>query len=224
VHFASYYRWLVYTYLFNSDGFPPNTNVPILDIGCKEADFLQLFNAPLKVGLDQNYAYLPKNKDKLELITADATHLPLRGQYFGCVLLNDVIEHVRDDWAAIRSATDVVALNGVIWISTTGLHYSVGPNILTRQFERAWGHVRRGYTPETLVKMIGPEFKIRCILWYEPFIRIMQAPLWCLSRIAMPLACKIAYRCFKADCDIYENRKYKGSLNGHIYISARRIK
>ena len=117
----------------------------------------------------------------------------------------------------------MVAPGGFLWISTPALHYSVGPEAVTRRFERAWGHVRKGYHPDTLAGMIGPEFIVRTIIWPEPLIRSMQLPLWGLSRLNMPLVRRIAQYCFDYDRRMFASGRAAMALNGHIYLSARRI-
>lgn len=222
MHFASYYRWLVFSFLFGADGFPPDTSAPILDVGSKRGEFLQLFHSPRRVALDIDAALLPDESAGLLRVAADAAHLPFQPRSFEFVLLNDVIEHVPDDRNALRDAAEAVAPGGYLWVSTTGLNYSVGPEAITRRFERAWGHVRRGYRPDTLEQAIGPNLKIRTVLWPEPMVRLLQTPLWVLSRIAMPAARWIARACFGYDRRVYLSGRSANSLKGHIYISARR--
>ncbi|HEY3291239.1 MAG TPA: methyltransferase domain-containing protein [Anaerolineae bacterium] len=222
MHFASYYRWLVFSFLFEADGFPPETSAPILDVGSKRGEFLQRFTSPQKVALDIKPELLPRDDGTLLRVVADAACLPVRAQTFGYVLMNDVIEHVQDDRSALRGAALALAPGGYLWLSTPAVDYAVGPEFITRRFERAWGHVRRGYRPETLAQAFGPGFNIRTVLWPEPLVRLLQTPLWALSRVAMPVARWMARACFDYDRHVYLSGNSTGSLNGHIYISAQR--
>ena len=227
MHFASYYRWLVHSYLFEQDGFSGmhsahSKSTNILDIGCRDALILQKLAVGTKVGLDNSAAFFPDNRRQLHLLVADATKLPFKAGVFQYVLLSEVIEHIHDDRQTLMLATRMLAPGGTLWISTPAIHYTVGPGFITRTFERAWGHVRKGYDPKSLEQMLGENLDITTIIWPETSIRVMQLPNWLLSKLSMPLARFTATICFRLDRREFLKGKHMDSLSGHIYISARK--
>jgi len=223
MHFASYYRWLVYRLLFADEGFgqPAAAGKRLLDIGCKEGRFSgQLAPmASLIVGLD---VALPRRRypgDNQRFVLGDGQALPFAPGTFDYVLMNDVLEHIADDAAAARCAVTVLAPGGRLWLSTPASQFSVGPAWVTARFERAWGHVRKGYTPESLIRLFSPPLAVRMVVWPEPAYRAMQLPNWVISRASMALARRIAVICFRVDRRIWDGGKLASTLRGHLYLS-----
>jgi SAM-dependent methyltransferase len=223
MHFASYYRWLVYCLLFADEGFgrPAAAGRRLLDIGCKEGRFSgQLAPmASLIVGLD---VALPRRRypgDNQRFVSGDGRALPFAPGAFDYVLMNDVLEHIADDAAAARCAVTVLAPGGRLWLSTPASQFSVGPAWVTARFERAWGHVRKGYTPDALARLFSPLPSLRIIVWPEPAFRAMQLTNWLISRLSMGLARRIAKLCFQADRRAWAGGRLTESLSGHLYLS-----
>ncbi len=233
MHFASYYRWLVYELLFRQDGFGgaqsidarPGRLARLLDIGCKEAAFSRLL-APMAgqiVGVDvavRPLAGLEGGGPRF--VIGDGQALPFRPGAFDFVLMSDVLEHIPDDRAAARCAIAALAPGGQLWLSTPAIQYSVGPAWVTARFERAWGHVRKGYTPDALARLFSPPLSLRIIVWPEPAFRAMQLPNWLISRLSMGLARRIAALCFRADRRAWATGRGADTLSGHLYLSGRK--
>ncbi|MDW8395778.1 MAG: methyltransferase domain-containing protein [Anaerolineae bacterium] len=222
MHFATYYRWLVYSFLFSPLGFgAPRQR--LLDIGSKEGAFAAHLAATVDriVCLDLK---LPRARSaQVEFALADGQHLPFADATFDCILMNDVLEHIPRDQLAVHEACRVLQLGGVIWLSTPALHYFVGPEWVTQRFERAWGHVRRGYHPDQLCRLFPVGMEVHVFTWDEPCIRALQLPLWVISRRWMRLARSIARRCFEVDRRVYSSRNRSAALNGHLYLYAHKV-
>ncbi len=232
IHFASYYRWLVYKLLFRQDGFGgarsldahPGRPARLLDIGCKEAAFSRLL-VPMAgqiVGVDVAVRAPAGFQVGLHFVTGDGQALPFRPGAFDFVLMNDVLEHMPDDGAAARCACAALAPGGRLWLSTPAIQYSVGPRWVTARFERAWGHVRKGYTPAALARLFSPPLDVRIVVWPEPAFRAMQLPNWLLSRLSMGLARRIAALCFWVDRRAWATGRGADTLSGHLYLSGRK--
>ena len=210
----------------------PGALARLLDIGCKEAAFSRLL-APMTghmtghmaghiVGVDITVrppADFDGNKGDTTFVTADGQALPFRTGAFDFVLMNDVLEHIPDDRAAARMAVQALAPNGRLWLSTPASRYRVGPNWVTARFERAWGHVRKGYEPDALARLFSPPLQLRTIVWPEPAIRAMQLPNWLISRLSMGLARRIATLCFRVDRRVWASGRSAHNLSGHLYLS-----
>jgi hypothetical protein len=122
----------------------------------------------------------------------------------------------------MKSACAALAPGGRLWLSTPAIQYSVGPRWVTARFERAWGHVRKGYTPAALARLFSPSLDVRIVVWPEPAFRAMQLPNWLLSRLSMGLARRIAALCFRADRRAWATGRGADTLSGHLYLSGRK--
>jgi len=226
MHFASYYRWLVYRLLFGGEGFgqPTVAGQRLLDIGCKEGRFSGLLApvAALIVGVDVAIPRWRHSGSSQHFVLGDGQALPFKPGAFDYVVMNDVLEHIVDDRAAARCAVAALAPGGRLWLSTPASRYSVGPAWVTARFERAWGHVRRGYAPESLIDLFSPPLIARLVVWPEPAFRAMQLPNWLISRLSMGLARRIAALCFWADRRAWATGRGADSLSGHLYLSGRK--
>jgi SAM-dependent methyltransferase len=227
MHFASYYRWLVYRLLFADEGFgrPAAAGRRLLDIGCKEGRFSgQLAPmATLIVGVD---VALPRRRHAgsgQHFVLGDGQALPFKPGAFDYVVMNDVLEHIADDGAAARCAVAALAPGGRLWLSTPASRFSVGPAWVTARFERAWGHVRKGYAPESLIGLFSPPLTARLEIWPEPAFRAMQLPTWIISRMSMALARQIAALCFRSDRRAWAAGRYIKNLYGHLYLSGQKL-
>lgn len=219
MHFASYYRWLTYSFLFAPLGFGAGGRL-LLDIGGKEGAFAERLAGTVKriVCVDIS---LPRVRSALVSFTiGDGQSLPFVDHAFDQVVLNDVLEHIVDDRVALQEACRVLDVGGRMWLSTPALNYNVGPKWVTQRFERAWGHVRRGYTPEQLLSLLPANMCFTLFVWHEPCIRALQLPLWVISRRWMRLARHMARYCFEVDRRVYQHDPLNLSLQGHLYVYA----
>ena len=157
-----YYRWLVATrYL----GLPTVFDSPVLDIGAHNGAFLDGLDAEFKVGLD----LMERPVNAHDWAQANATRLPFADNAFGHVLAFDVIEHVEQDAEIFNEIARVLKPGGLAWVSTPCADYYLFPGgRLQARFERAWGHVRRGYTRADLEGKLPPGLSGSFLLWNEP--------------------------------------------------------
>lgn len=68
---------------------------------------------------------------------------------FDQVLMLDVLEHIRDDAAALRKVYSLMAEDGFLFLSFPNRDYAYGNDRHVARFERGW-HVRHGYTFESI--------------------------------------------------------------------------
>lgn len=215
MHFASYYRWLVYQHLFGI----PASSATILDIGCDDGGFVERIGARQSIVIDASVASLQTSRAG-QPVCADGTYMPFGKAQFDHVILSDVIEHVLDDQVLIRNAADCVKPGGVLWVSTTAINFSLFPPQITGRAERSWGHVRKGYTPERLLKLIGNNFNCTLIEWPEYMFRFCYVCIWSCSKYAPQLARQLASLCFLVDQQLKCSQKERG----HVYVQAVRWK
>lgn len=215
MHFASYYRWLVYQHLFGM----PDSSTTILDIGGDDGGFVERIGARQSIVLDASAEALRTSRAG-QPVCADGICMPFGKAQFDHVILSDVIEHVLDDQGLIRNAADCVKPGGVLWVSTTAINFSLFPPQITGRAERSWGHVRKGYTSERLLELVGNNFNCTLIQWPECMFRSCYVYIWACSKYAPQLACQLASLCFLVD------RQLKCSQNerGHLYVQAVRWK
>lgn len=213
MHFASHYRWLVYRELFGE----PQPVRSILDIGCDDGGFIGRLHAQTSVAIDPAVDALRRAPADLR-VCADGTQMPFREATFDQVVLSDVIEHVEDDQALVAGATGRVKPGGIFWLSTTAINFELFPAQITARAERSWGHVRKGYVPEHLVKLIGTDFDCQVAEWPESIFRRAYFLLWLCSKWMPSLARGLATCCFLVDRHLRQQER----PNGHIYIRATR--
>ncbi len=211
MHFASYYRWLVYQYLFGT----PAVAQTLLDIGCDDGGFIERLPAQLSIALDPALTALRRAQASLR-VCADGTQLPFCTATFDHVVLSDVIEHVEDDVALVRSATQYVRPGGSFWLSTTAIAFRLFPDSLTKRAEQSWGHVRKGYRPEQLHALIGPGFDCTTVQWPEWTFRHVYPLMWLSSKVVPSVARIMARLCFAVDTQL----RGLAPEHGHIYIWA----
>lgn len=211
MHFASYYRWLVYQHLF---GAPPPVGA-VLDVGCDDGGFAERIPARTSVVIDLNRAALRGARAR-QRVCADGTRMPFRDATFDMVVVSDVIEHVPDDRALVAAAASRVGAGGALWLSTTAARFRLFPPQVTARAERSWGHVRKGYAPEQIERLVGPGFDCELVEWPELVFRTLYLLMWLCSKRAPGLARALARACFAAD------RRLRGVRpeGGHLYLRA----
>lgn len=98
----------------------------ILDLGCGTGamveDFLPYGQA---IGTDLSAVALGHCRERglRNISYADATQLPFRDNFFHCISAMDVIEHIRDDAAALRECHRVCAPGGVMLVTVPALRW-----------------------------------------------------------------------------------------------------
>jgi SAM-dependent methyltransferase len=211
MHFASYYRWLVYTHLFGVPASIPN----LLDVGSDDGGFTERLPARCSVTLDISLAALRRASTSSRLCS-DGCAIPLQPSHFDYVILSDVIEHVEDDAALLASVARQVRPGGVLWLSTTASEFQLFPPQITARAERSWGHVRKGYQPARLLALLGDDFEAQLIEWPEMVFRHVYLLMWACSKRMPALACHIAALCFHLD----RRMPRRQVRQGHIYVQA----
>ncbi len=115
-----------------------------------------------------SYAQAPCNQQpNISFVCGDATQLPFDDESFDAVTMFDVLEHIQDDRKAISEALRVLKPGGFLMVSTPDEsvwrfpYYPVFKSIcpLEANIMAEWGHVRRGYTLETLKALIPIAFQ-----------------------------------------------------------------
>lgn len=121
----------------------------LLEIGTGAGQNLVPFvNRGLELfGIDVSLSALQYGANTLQIpfapSHANGEHLPFADGSFSCILLLDVIEHLKDESALMREAHRVLCDDGFILV------YSPGDPKLFSSFDRHYGHHRR-YTPRQL--------------------------------------------------------------------------
>ncbi len=211
MHFASYYRWLVYQYLFGT----PHAIGTLLDIGCDDGGFVARIPARTSVALDLNLSSLRRARTS-QKVCADGTRMPFRDAVFDFVIVSDVIEHVEDDRALLAQAMRYVRQNGTLWLSTTAAQFTLFPPQITPRAERSWGHVRKGYTPAQIERLIGDDFDCTLVEWPETIFRHLYLLLWLCAKRLPALARGLAQICFLLD----QRWRLGQRQHGHLYLQA----
>lgn len=213
MHFASYYRWLVYSHLFR----PPAPDATLLDIGSDDGGFGERLAVRSQVALDLSLASLSRSSAPAK-VCADGTRMPFATATFDHVILSDVIEHVPDDACLLAQVTARVRPGGRLWLSTTASQFTLFPPPITARAERAWGHVRKGYTPDRLRALFPADFHLTLIEWHETTLRHTYLLPWAASKQFPALARTLAWLCFQADL----RRGTPSTPYGHLYVEATR--
>ncbi len=178
----------------------------ILDVGCGRADFHleALLTRPYKglvIGVDRDHAALKEALSlaitcdldrQIRYVCASAEALPFREGVFDQLFLVDVLEHLPNDQKALAEARRILRRGGWLEISTPTPLY---PVIFGRKIHTAVGHVRDGYRPEDLRRLLSAEgLEIRLLRgntgiltwpWMAIWYRLAWLTLWNPKRQVM---------------------------------------
>jgi SAM-dependent methyltransferase len=211
-HYAALYRSLIIADRLH----PPARARRILDVGCDDGYIMRGIAADTRLGVDLN----PRLKPDVDVsvLRASATDLPLLSESFDCVLAFDILEHVADDRAMMREMLRVLAPGGTIWFSTPAVKFRMLPEYLTPYTNRSFGHVRNGYTPESLHALLPSRdaWEIRWFYWNEPLWRRLFTPLHFMNLVAPAPAAAITRICYAVDSLLTAGDR------GHIFGAIRR--
>lgn len=129
----------------------------ILDVGCGtggnmsilkdfgQATGVDFFGEALKFAQGQNFT---------QLIQADVTHLPLPDESFSLVSALDVLEHIKDDEAALKEVWRVLSKDGLFLVTVPAYRW------LWSQHDVTLHHVRRYVKCEIINKLQKAGFEI----------------------------------------------------------------
>jgi ubiquinone/menaquinone biosynthesis C-methylase UbiE len=171
----------------------PNQSNKILDIGCGTGETLtfleQTFPGSSVYGVD-NYQLavnFTKKRGHKKIYKASAYKLPFRNNSFDIVLFLDVLEHLKDDWGAIKEAKRVLKPGGKIIITSPALSF------IWSNHDTAQGHQRR-YTRHQISQLAAENnLKITFISYFNFFL--------CFPIIAVRLISKNPIFKFMSDYD-----------------------
>lgn len=94
----------------------------VLDVGCGIGKHLAMIrDAGLRVGIDAGYSGLRKGRGafpSVHFVCGDAYELPLKSEVFDTVIMIDVIEHLEDAVAALKSVARVLRRGGTLFVQT----------------------------------------------------------------------------------------------------------
>ena len=150
-----------------------NKNDLLLDVGSGAGIFAEKLADSCKktIAIDINWDNIKiaknqiKNKN-ISYIVCDAVYLPFKKSIFNKILATEIIEHIKRDDLFVKELSHVLSDDGTIVITTPcnnpsihleGLRKKTGVN-----FEHAFGHMRSGYTKESLSKLLG-KFNLKII-------------------------------------------------------------
>ena len=140
---------------------PDSSKDILLDLGCGAGGTLVAATNKYKqvVGADIALRWLVICQKRLEelnipvnLVCADAEHLPFKDAAFTHVIAADVIEHVYDEKLTIKQCSKQLQIDGLLWLSATN-RFCLGPHPLTR----IWGigYLPRAARTAILLKLRG---------------------------------------------------------------------
>jgi ubiquinone/menaquinone biosynthesis C-methylase UbiE len=138
--YALLYNWL------------PENAGPVLDVGCGNGIYtawLAKKSTPA-FGIDHNLKNLCWAKGEfpdVQFLMANGEGLPFEDEYFGAVMITEVLEHTRDDQSTLREIRRVTKAGGTLLLSTPhkGLFGFLDPDNVTN---RAFDTVRRLRIPK----------------------------------------------------------------------------
>jgi 2-polyprenyl-3-methyl-5-hydroxy-6-metoxy-1,4-benzoquinol methylase len=134
---------------------PDNTN-KVLDIGCsigRLGEQIKLKSNKVEViGIEIDEQMAKVAKDKLDkVIVEDIENSNLADyflpNYFNCIIFADILEHVKNPWKLLKSATKYLSNDGVIIVSIPNVrHYTTIINLVIKGY---WPYRERGIHDKT---------------------------------------------------------------------------
>ena len=121
----------------------PKGTRSLLDVGCGEGgasfDAKQLFDLEFTAGIELFEDAAEKAREVLDevlTINIEQTPLPYSDNKFDCILCADVLEHMIDPWASLRSLRRVLSPNGILIASIPNIaNLHVVKKIIRDRFE-----------------------------------------------------------------------------------------
>jgi 2-polyprenyl-3-methyl-5-hydroxy-6-metoxy-1,4-benzoquinol methylase len=147
---------------------PPGATA-VLDIGCSVGALGEALSAQGHVvtGIESNSGFAETARTRLHrVIEADVEQLALSdadvGGPFDCVVMADVLEHLRDPWAVTRWAAAQLAEGGCLVISVPNIRHAqlVGSVLLRRR----WPYEDVGIFDRSHLRWFARE-NLRDLLW-----------------------------------------------------------
>lgn len=155
----------------------------VLDIGCgggRHSIYLKEKGLDV-VGIDISCQRLKKAKPAIEVIQADAHHLPLEANSVDCVLCSEVLEHLADPNKCIEEVKRVLKNGGIACFTTPCLNIPIPAIVpIYRKMigvnpESAKEHLRV-FSDKDLIDMLIKSFKVADVK-YTNFTTIIDRTL-----------------------------------------------
>ncbi|MBE3112266.1 MAG: class I SAM-dependent methyltransferase [Acidobacteria bacterium] len=135
----------------------------ILDVGCGIGAYVRRLRelSPRVYGVDIDEQRIKRGSESLpNLMLAVAERLPFRDDSFDAVLLNEVIEHVGDDDAAVREACRVVRAGGNVVIFAPNRLYPFETHGIYIGKKYIFGNIPLvNYLPDLLRRRLAPHVR-----------------------------------------------------------------
>jgi methionine biosynthesis protein MetW len=133
----------------------PNNSYKILDIGCSIGTLGKQIKQErdvevIGIEIDKNMSSVAQESlDKV--ITVDVETLGLDtyfpSMYFDCVILADIIEHLKDPWSLLKNVSSILSSNGLVIASIPNIrHYTTIINLVMKGY---WPYRDRGIHDKT---------------------------------------------------------------------------
>lgn len=138
----------------------PETATRVLDLGCSTGTLGQQVkqrNDAVVVGveLDSEMAEVARNRlDQVHVGDVEQMNLSevLEIGYFDCVVFGDVLEHLRDPWAVLCSAQELLSKDGAVVASIPNVrHYSTIVSLVVG----SWPYRERGIHDKTHLRFFA---------------------------------------------------------------------
>ncbi len=150
-----------------------------MDVGCSSGymieDVMAAFPEALACGCDYFPAGLKqcnRRVPKIPLFQADITRAPVGESIFDAISCLNVLEHIQDDMAALRSMREMLKPGGLL-----ALTVPLGPNLYD-MFDEIHYHVRRYTLDEMREKLRSAGFEVR----FSNAIGVMIYPAFYLTK------------------------------------------
>jgi len=146
-------RTLVFDQL--AQAYSGRTDLRILDVGCGTGlnmKYLAQYGAVTGVDLSSTALQFSRQRGEKRLIKAPIEHLPFADNTFDLVTAMDIIEHLDDDWAALREIARVLEPGGrvVILVPAYEFLWSLQDEISSHRRRYVIQQVRRVITASGL--------------------------------------------------------------------------
>lgn len=144
--------------------FKGQDNLRILDVGCGTGSYLRLLKKFGQVlGLEPNRSMAEYCQNQgLKIINCQIENYQSK-QKFNLITLFDVLEHIKDDRKTIRILTNLLNKEGYLLITAPAFRG------LWSRHDQVCHHYRR-YKTKTIENLLGNEFKLIYISYYNFFL------------------------------------------------------
>jgi SAM-dependent methyltransferase len=140
---------------------PRGAGARVLDVGCGDGRHIveAARRGSVAVGVDYDASELRRararlGEDRVDLVAADASHLPFSTGAFDAVICTETLEHLRDDAGAIAEVARVLGDGGVLHGAVPSHFTEIPFWMLSRGYYRTPGGHVRIYAPAVLFRRL----------------------------------------------------------------------